>query len=54
MRPKAGAKSRRAGAAVANLSQSISNPLTQTAVQTIQAKINELLHSLMAAGIISP
>jgi hypothetical protein len=41
------------GGAVANLSQSISNPPTQTEVQNIQAKVNELLNSLRAAGIIA-
>lgn len=40
------------GAAVANLSQSITNPPTQTEVQNIQTKLNDLLTSLRNAGII--
>jgi hypothetical protein len=42
-----------AGAAVANLSQTISNPPTQAEVSNIQNKVNELLNSLRAAGIIA-
>jgi hypothetical protein len=41
------------GAAVANLTQTISNPPTQAEVQNIQNKVNELLNSLRAAGIIA-
>jgi hypothetical protein len=41
------------GIAVANLVQSISNPPTQAEVQNIQNKVNELLNSLRAAGIIN-
>ena len=41
------------GAAVADLSQTISNPPTQAEVQNIQAKVNELLGSLRTAQHIS-
>src|SRR5262249_35093918 len=43
-----------AGAAVPNLTQTISNPPTQTEVQNIQTKVNDLLTSLRNAGIITP
>jgi len=42
-----------AGVAVANLTQGISNPPTTTEVTNIQNKVNELLNSLRAAGIIA-
>ena len=52
MQPKSG-ETRRAGAAAAKLSKSIRNPPTLTEAQNIQAKINELLNNLRAAGIIA-
>jgi len=42
------------GAAVTNLTQSISNPPPTTEVTNIQNKVNELLNSLRGAGIIAP
>jgi hypothetical protein len=41
------------GAAVPNLSQTISSPPTQAEVQNIQTKLNDLLTSLRNAGIIA-
>jgi len=41
------------GAAVADLNQTISDPPTDTEVQAISDKVDELLASLRAAGIIA-
>lgn len=41
-----------AGAAVADLNQTITDPPTQAEVQAISDKVDELLASLRAAGII--
>jgi hypothetical protein len=54
IRRKSGGETRRAGAAAANLSKSVSNPPTLTEMQNIQAKINDLVNSLRAEGNISP
>ena len=42
------------GAAVADLTQVISNPPTQAEVNTIQTKVNALLAALRAAGSLAP
>lgn len=39
---------------VANLAQTISNPPTQSEVQNIQAKLNDLLSALRAERLIAP
>lgn len=43
----------RQAVAVANLSQSISNPPTQAEVTAIQTKVNDLLNALRTAGLIA-
>src|SRR5262245_3295929 len=48
-----GLSTQNAGAAVPNLTQTISNPPTQAEVQNIQTKLNDLLTSLRNAGIIA-
>ncbi len=40
--------------AVANLSQTISNPPTQAEVQAISNKVDQLLAAMRAAGIMEP